>query len=69
MKMIKSLLLFLCKTIGLPLCMLIIMIVPTWACGDEWETRTEEMQAQFDQSIEAECALKHITCRELDDGR
>ena len=27
----------------------------SWACGDEWETRKDEMQAQFDESIEAEC--------------
>lgn len=43
------------------------MADPAYPCGDEWETRTEEMQAQFDASIEAEC--RYIKCRELDEGR
>jgi hypothetical protein len=55
------------KPLALSFCFLVIMADPAYPCGDEWETRTEEMQAQFDASIEAEC--RYIKCRELDEGR
>ena len=41
------------KSLLLLICMFIVG--SSWACGDEWETRKDEMQAQFDESIEAEC--------------
>ena len=43
------------KLLALSFCFLVIMIDPAYPCGDEWETRYKEMQAQYEASIEAEC--------------